>query len=283
MIVRKSYTRITLALDIIRRITAGDLRGYHEMRIIKHQIDLFDLIRVEPAARMEIVCDDPRVPLDQTNICWRAVALLQKEFGVSDNVRIGIEKRIPVQGGLAGGSTNAAAVLSILNELWGLGLSRAALADYGRRLGMDVPYYFWGATALDSEATGSITPIAAKVCLGCILCFPGFGVSTAAAYQGIDYSRIARQTEKTQRLRTALETGNLAAVFENLHNDFEYSVIRAHPPLARLRETLLQLGCRASLLSGSGSTMIGFTETVEQARQIHKKLACPGLVAATLD
>lgn len=140
-IIGKSYARVTLALDIVKKNRAGKYIGFHELGIIKHQIDLFDEIEIEESAETKIICDNSDVPVDESNTCWQAVNLVKKYFDIKENVLIKIEKKIPAQGGLAGGSSNGATTLKLLNKLWQLNLSTEKMIELGRKIGMDVPYF----------------------------------------------------------------------------------------------------------------------------------------------
>lgn len=277
----KSYTRVTLALDIIRRLTEGPYAGYHELHSIKHRIDLHDVITVEQSETMAITCNHPHVPQDERNVCWKAAALLKKECAVSENVHIIIEKRIPVQGGLAGGSANAATVLALLNTLWQLNLDAPRLCTIGRRVGMDVPYYFTGGTVFDTESTGVLEPIPTDISLAIVLVIPSFGVSTKQAYSIISYDRIARNTDKTCRMRHALLKNDRDAVIALMHNDFEESVFAQYPHLARIKKGLMRAGCLNAVMSGSGSTIVGIAEDRDHAQDIVSGLSVPAIITAT--
>ena len=154
-----SFTRVTLALDIIGKIDSGPLKGYHELSIIKHRIGLFDTLTVEESSATEIRCNNPLVPLDKTNSCRRALLAVGEALSVDINAVVTIDKKIPVMGGLAGGSANAATVIELVNTLWELGLTKEKMAEIGRTVGMDVPYFFTGNTAYDTEAGGILEPI----------------------------------------------------------------------------------------------------------------------------
>ena len=201
MLTARSYTRVTLALDIVRRIDDGPYKGYHELGTIKHKIDLFDTIGVEDSAEDAIECSDPLVPHDGRNICLAVAARLRRKFGIDRSVRITIGKKIPVMGGLAGGSANAATTLALLNRLWGLDLSTAECIDLARLVGMDVPYYFVGGTAFDAEAGLRLEPIESTCSFTFVLACPEFGVSTSAAYAGLDYGTIGRAAKDTALMR----------------------------------------------------------------------------------
>ena len=279
---RHSYTRLTLALDIIGRIKEGPWAGYHELAAIKHQIDLYDTIIIEPASKLSFECNDPQVPCNEKNLCLQAVTLLQKEYRVNRQVRIMVEKRIPVMGGLAGGSANAATTLQLLNELWKLRLSVRRLMDLGRMLGMDVPYYFTGGTVFDTEAKGFIEPLPTKINQTFVLAIPDFGVSTIEAYEGIDYGAIGHKRDITEQMLHYCLANNRQGVVSSIHNDFEESVFARHPRLKAIKRELLDAGCEAAALSGSGSTLFGIASDMEQAASVQKKISCRTMRVSTL-
>ena len=277
-----SYTRLTLALDVIGKIQDGPWKGYHELGTVKHQIDLCDTIRIEPSSRLSLKCDDPRVPCDEHNLCLQAVTLLQREYQIDHSVRITIDKRIPVQGGLAGGSANAATTLMMLNELWKLHLPRRQLMKLGQILGMDVPFYFYGHTAFDTEATGVCTPIETGIRLTFILAIPEFGVSTAEAYRGLDYGKTGKSVDLTESMKNYCLANDVQGVVSSIHNDFEASVFAAHPALAILRQELLDAGCSTAVLSGSGSTVFGIVPDGMDVASLQNKIKCRTIIASTL-
>ena len=280
--VKKSFTRVTLALDIIRRIENGPFGGYHELGIIKHQVDLFDEISIEDASKTQIECDNPLVPLDKHNICWRAVDLVREEFEIDKHVSIHIQKKIPVMGGLAGGSANGATTLMLLNELWNLGMNIDMLMKLGRRVGMDVPYYFTGRTAFDSETSDFPKAVPTDLKFVFILAVPDFGVATKDAYRGIDYSIIGRDSKKTEVMKKSFLENDRGAVLATVHNDFELSVFSAFPKLAQIKDELLQAGCVQAVMSGSGSTILGIAEDFRRAEEICRKLSFRTILTSTL-
>jgi 4-diphosphocytidyl-2-C-methyl-D-erythritol kinase len=267
-----SYTRITLALDIIKKLTDGEFAGYHELGIVKHQIDLGDIITIEKSAEMKIFCDNPNVPNDETNICWQTAEMLKKEFGVKENVSICIDKKIPVQGGLAGGSANAAETMKLLLELWQIEISLSKKIALSRKLGMDVPFYFYGKTAFDSEATGILQPLENNTPkLHFLLVIPPFGVSTKEAYSRIDYTKTGKKISSTEELKYGLTTGDFDKIKKNMHNDFEQSVFLSCPELSNIQNLLLDFGAGAAIMSGSGSTVMGLFADLEAAQAAERK------------
>jgi len=280
--VQKSYTRVTLALDIVKKLQDGPYAGYHELAIIKHQIDLYDTISVEEASYLSICCNNPLVPCDNNNICWKAVELIKNELKIDKSVKIDIEKNIPVMGGLAGGSANAATVLMLLNQFWQLNLSTDQLMQLGRKLGMDVPYYFLGGTAFDSEATGVLKKIQTALKFVFLLAIPDFGVSTGKAYQQLNYSLINNNRDKTGLMVNFLYDGDYHNVLKSMHNDFEHSVFLNYPELRNIKESLINAGCAQAIMSGSGSTIMGVADSISHAQEIQKKVPFKTIVVSTL-
>lgn len=278
----KSYTRITLGLDILGKMMSGPFKGYHELSTVKHQINLADTITILPSARLSLECDHPLVPCDERNLCLQAVTLLQSEYHIDHNVHISIRKNIPVRGGLAGGSANAATTLMMLNELWKLHLSTEELMDLGRKLGMDIPFYFIGKTAFDTEAGGVCRPIPTKIVFSFVLALPDFGVSTVDAYAGLDYTQLGKNLHLTEAIQQKCLANDTEGVVSCIHNDFEIPVFLKHPRLREFRDELLAAGCRNAILSGSGSTLLGIAPDYDTALQISRKISCRTIVATTL-
>jgi 4-diphosphocytidyl-2-C-methyl-D-erythritol kinase len=278
----KSYTRITLALDIISQIKQGPYKGFHELGTIKHLISLHDIITVEESPAMRIVCDNPAVPADSSNSCWKACELLKQRYGISANVSITIQKKIPVKGGLAGGSANAATTLALLCDLWKIRISTGDLIALSRDAGQDVPFYFLGPTAFDSEAGLVLTPVPNSIRFAMILVVPGFGVSTAEAYRNIDYSRVTKQTERTRAMREAFAAHDRAGIIRNVHNDFEPTVFERYPKLEEIKFKLIENGCETASLSGSGSTVMGILQSYKDFERIKNKIGSPCLLVSSV-
>jgi 4-diphosphocytidyl-2-C-methyl-D-erythritol kinase len=287
MITIDSPTRVTLSLDIIKKLTGGPYAGYHELGIVKHQISLADTLSVEllgdDKADVDVVeCDDPRVPCDDTNICVKACRFVRERFGRSGFFRIAIGKRIPVMGGMAGGSANAAAMLRAIDGIWELRLTADQFREIGRELGMDVPFFFNGGTAFDSEAAGVLKPIDTALRLHIVLAIPEFGVSTKEAYGSIDYNRVAQKVSLTGAMMGAFLGNDFNGVINSMHNDFELTVFERYPRLREIRDDLVEAGCAAACMSGSGSTIIGIAKDKHDAERIAGKVDCKTIVTETL-
>jgi 4-diphosphocytidyl-2-C-methyl-D-erythritol kinase len=277
----KSFTRITLALDIVGKIRNEPFAGFHELGAIKHKIDLHDVISVEESDEMGIECKDPRVPIDAANICWKACEILKSAFGISQNALIGIKKNIPVQGGLAGGSANAATAFLLLNELWNLKADNATLGELSRKAGMDVPFYFAGDTAFDTEAGGILQPLPTSLRFEAILIMPDFGVSTKEAYREIDYSLIGQNSASTRAMREAFLNNDRMGVINNMHNDFELTVFKQFPLLGQIKKQLLDEGCANAVLSGSGSCVLGILESQKDFERIKSRIGMRALLVSS--
>ncbi len=291
MITIDSPTRVTLSLDIIRRLADGAYAGYHELGIVKHQISLADTLRVELLrdcginTDTDIVeCGDPRVPRDGSNICVKTCRLVRERFGLAGYFRIGIDKRIPVMGGMAGGSANAAAMLRALDKIWNLGLTTEQFRNLGRELGMDVPFFFDGGTAFDSESTGILRHVDTALKLHLVLAIPEFGVSTKEAYGSIDYNRVAQNVSLTDAMAKAFSANDFDGVAGSVHNDFELTVFERYPRLREIRDGLIKAGCAAACMTGSGSTIVGIAEDEDSARKIADAVGvnCKTIVTNTL-
>ena len=272
LLTEKSFTRITLALDIVRKINNGPFKGYHDLSIIKHRIGLYDTITVEDAKTTRIACSDPRVPLDGRNLCLRAIDAIKKATGVDKNAAVFIEKKIPVMGGLAGGSANAATTMRLLDALWELGFDNNKMMEIGRTLGMDVPYFFSGKTAFDTEAGGVLEPISTSCRFDFLLVTPDFGVSTKEAYAALDYSMTGKNASVTKAMREAMTNNDRQGVIERIHNDFELSVFLRHPELASIKQRLLDAGCKSVAMTGSGSTIFGIIDRDCDIELLRKKV-----------
>ncbi len=265
----RSYARVTLALDIIRKLPSG----FHELNTIKQMIDLHDTLTFSDSDSIEILCDASNFPTGNSNIIWKAISLVKREFGIDYAVRVDVEKKIPIGGGLAGGSSNCAATIEALDKLWALDLNIDKKAELGRMLGMDVPYFFYGGTCFDTEATARIFKLRDISVMDILVINPGYGVSTRKAYENLDHDKIGK-TLSAEKMRQAIEQGKEKEEIARLmHNDFEYSVFEAYPKLREIKQELIQRGAIGASLSGSGATVIGLFDDEIKARETAADLA----------
>jgi 4-diphosphocytidyl-2-C-methyl-D-erythritol kinase len=233
-------------------------------------IALGDALQLTEASRIEVESDHPQVPTGRANLAFRAAELLCLETGISRGVRINIKKRIPIAAGLAGGSTDAAAVLRGLNSLWKLGLPDKVLFELAARLGSDVAFCLLGGTALGRGRGEKLTVLPPLPRCGVIIVKMPFAVSTKEVYQR--FRQNLAQVPTTERMLHALHSGSRQVVMEAMSNMLEQVTITMHPEIAKVKELLLKAGAGGVLMSGSGPTVFGLTETLDEAQQVASRI-----------
>ncbi|MBR3736869.1 MAG: 4-(cytidine 5'-diphospho)-2-C-methyl-D-erythritol kinase [Lachnospiraceae bacterium] len=263
----KAYAKINLTLDI----TGRREDGYHLLRSIMQQISVFDTVELKKADKisLELIadggsgCSHEVVPADGRNIAWKAAELILKEAGISSGVEIILHKNIPAAAGLAGGSTDAAAVLKGINKLYGLGYDADKLCALGVRLGADVPFCIKGGTAM-AEGIGDKLGILPAPDKAEILLFKlPMEVSTKEVYQAYDALEVTQREDKSGRLEELLKNGSAgpAAVASCLMNVLAEVTEVQHPVIKDIRTDMLEQGAVGALMSGSGPSVFGiFTD-----------------------
>ncbi|MCL1926649.1 MAG: 4-(cytidine 5'-diphospho)-2-C-methyl-D-erythritol kinase [Syntrophorhabdaceae bacterium] len=252
-------------LNLFLRVFGKRPDGYHDIRSVMTPVSLYDEVILEKAAEangITVECDAAEVPTDETNSCWRAASLFREWCGFTWGVRITIRKRIPVEAGLGGGSSDAAATLKCLCALTGLRPSPAEYLSMAARIGADVPFFTMGTTALVEGYGDILTPMPLDTLFYAVIVKPSFGLSTREGY-----ARLKRDV--TQRP----ESGNvplfpsLTALALSVRNDFEDAWAMEFPEIARIKEELLSAGALAAGLSGSGSALFGLFPSESEARE----------------
>jgi 4-diphosphocytidyl-2-C-methyl-D-erythritol kinase len=279
-LVARSYAKVNLGLEVLG--VRAD--GYHELRTLFQTVDLHDqvTVRLRPRSRtIEVECEHPLVPADDTNLAYKAAAALRQFARVTGGVSIEIEKRIPVGGGLGGGSSNAAVVLLSLDRLWKLGLGPAGLHPLARRLGADVPYFLVGGTALGLARGDEVYPLHRQIRGHVVIADPGSPVSTAAVFRRIDARLTPRENSNTI-FRFASRDLDRGA-WSLLANDLEPAALEESPDLkvrsGRIRGLLVRGGALLAALSGSGSSYFGFFDDPVRARSAAMALRRAGIRA----
>jgi len=268
-----SFAKINLDL----RILGVRPDGFHDLKTVFRSLALFDTVTVTARrGAMVITCDEPDIPTDHRNLVWKAASLLHRTVtGKSTPPRdlaIDLRKRVPAEAGLGGGSSNAAMTLLALNKLWKLDFDLASLSRIGSRLGADVPYFLCGGTARGLGRGDDIYPLADMPPVHVVILRPGFGVATSDAYKWFDEE--SRRPMKEPVLRTVPQ--GWPAWSAPLRNDLEIAVVRHHPAIARMRQSLLDAGAAFAAMSGSGSAVFGLFERSDAARRTANDLARPG-------
>ena len=264
----KAPAKINLGLCI----TGRRADGYHDILSIFQTVDLCDTLTINSAGSGRLTCDAADVPPGADNIVLRAEELFYAQFGISERVNFTLEKRIPVGGGLGGGSSDAAAALRGLRTAHGIDASDDELCGIAGRLGSDIPFLIKGGAAVVSGRGEVIAEAHWPFDLTYVLVYPGFGVSTAWAYGSVknyggNYKRYLKVTEKL--LGGVLSQDEF---FDAVSNDFEPVVFGSYPVLEDIRNELLTHGARRALLTGSGSTMVGMFEESGAARACTTKM-----------
>jgi 4-diphosphocytidyl-2-C-methyl-D-erythritol kinase len=275
----RSFAKVNLGLEVL------GLRddGYHELRTLFQTIDLHDDVVLRPRPRGVVVrCDHPLVPEDGTNLAARAAEALRAFARVRAGVEIEIRKRVPVGGGLGGGSSNAAAVLLGLDRLWKLGLGPDGLHRLARRLGADVPYFLLGGTALGLSRGDEVYPLRRQLRAHVVVVDPGVHVSTARVFARVDAGLTPRLNSNSIFYFVSRELEG-AGGFRFLVNDLEEAALEEAPALreqaGRIRAVLLEGGACLAALSGSGASYFGLFEGAGPAERARATLAARGFRA----
>jgi len=273
----RAHAKINLSLAV------GPVRpdGYHPLETVFQSLALHDTLSVTVRrGPFALTCTDPEVPVDARNLVWRAAQQVWEALGrrgEPHGVAIAINKHIPMQAGLGGGSADAAAALVVLHRLWTAKRARTDLATIAARLGADVPFFLMGGTALGLGRGDDLYPLTDATPYHVVLALPGFGVSTSAAYGWLDADRRAGVTAQALHGEASLALWpgrNLRVV-----NDLEAPVLRRHPALARVREALARAGADAAAMTGSGSAVFGLFATAARARRAAESVAGQGTMA----
>lgn len=272
----KALAKINLGLDVLRRREDG----YHEVKMIMQTISLHDDLEIRRIKTPEIQVKTNLyyLPTNENNLVYKAAKLLMDEFGIKEGVAIQLKKRIPVAAGMAGGSTDGAAVLWGMNQMYGLGLSRQELMERGVKLGADVPYCVQRGTAL-AEGIGerlSVLPSMPKCTI--LIAKPGISVSTKFVYENLHANDLKpEQHPDVDRMIEAMEEKNLDLLCERMGNVLETVTIPAYPVIQEIKEHMMACGAAGAMMSGSGPTVFGIFHSPVQAKAAMKDLKVNGL------
>jgi 4-diphosphocytidyl-2-C-methyl-D-erythritol kinase len=260
---KRSPCKVNLLLNILGRRADG----FHELETVFHPVALFDTLTVERGGgAIALTCSDPRLPTDAGNLVHRAATMFREAAGVSDGMRIHLEKRIPQAAGLGGGSGNAATTLLALNQLFDSPLTPARLHELAARLGSDVPFFLQDRPALATGRGESLEPLAQFPVLrgkAFLLIHPGFGIATAWAYQQLAQfpGALNGHRGRARSLVELLQAADFEKAATALYNSLEAPAFAKYPVLALYQEFLRSHGALAALMSGSGSTTFAVTAT----------------------
>lgn len=275
----KAMAKVNLGLDVLRRREDG----YHEVRMIMQTIDLYDVINIEKntTGTIRITCDREDLECDDNNLIYKAAVKILDYAGIKQGFDIALEKNIPIAAGMAGGSTDAAATLVGINKILNLGLSTQELKNIGVQIGADVPYCIQGGTQL-SEGIGEVLTILppAPDCI-VLVAKPTIGVSTKYVYENLNVHKITDHPDIDGMLMS-IRTNDLMGVVSTMDNILENVTIKEYPLIGELKDTMVQAGALASLMSGSGPTVFGIFDDRDKANNALKKLSADSRVEKAL-
>ena len=266
-IIIESYGKINLGLDVLYKREDG----YHEIRTIMQQISLSDILTLrEMREDIALESNNKDLPLDSSNLVYKAWKAMQQKSGINRGIEINIHKRIPIAAGLAGGSTNASAALKGINELWDLGLKEEELRDIGVEIGADVPYCLMGGTALAEGIGEKLTKLKDFKGKDLLLINPGIAISTAQVYNSLKLEKHPRVDIKS--IISSIEKDDIKSVAENIVNVMEEVVIERNPIISEIKKDMIKYGALGSLMSGSGATVFGLFQDEDKSKYCKEKL-----------
>jgi 4-diphosphocytidyl-2-C-methyl-D-erythritol kinase len=270
-VVLRTSAKVNLALEVLGK--RGD--GYHEIATVLQAVDLFDRLKLEAADTLSLHTDDPDLPTDDGNLVMRAARLLRKAAGIEAGARIRLSKRIPVAAGLGGGSSDAAAALWGLSQLWRLRWPKARLQELAVELGMDVPFFLGTGRAVARGRGERLTTLPGGGGYALVLVNPRVPLSTREVYGRVPAGWRAEATG-TERVIEALRTRNVNTVASALTNNLESVVEPVLPVIGRMKAALLAAGALGAIMSGSGPTVFGMARSLDHARQIRTRVSRAG-------
>ena len=245
---RRAYAKINLGLDVLRRRE----NGYHDVKMVMQTVGIYDELTFEKIKEGIIVTTDKEeLPTDKGNLIYRAAELLTEKYQIREGIRISLKKNIPIAAGMAGGSTDAAAVFHGMNTLFNLHMDEKTMREEGVKIGADVPYCIMGGTAL-SEGIGEVltalpAPPKAVLCIA----KPDINVSTKFVYENLHIDGMVQ----------AIREGDLRGITDRMANVLETVTVKEYPIIEEIKKKMLESGAENALMSGSGPTVFGvFTE-----------------------
>ncbi|MCR4695402.1 MAG: 4-(cytidine 5'-diphospho)-2-C-methyl-D-erythritol kinase [Pseudobutyrivibrio sp.] len=272
----KALAKINLGLDV----TGIREDGYHQVRMIMQTVNLFDSLNISKNREKEIRLSTNLgfLPVNDDNLCVKAARLLLDEFSIKDGVDIKLTKHIPVAAGMAGGSSDAAAVLFGVNRIFRLGLSKKELMARGVKIGADVPYCLMRGTALAEGIGEELTVLDPMIKCPVLIAKPGISVSTKEVYQALDSCFDTVTHPDIDALILDIQNKDLKSLCSHMGNVLQEVTIPKHPIIADIKQNMVDNGALGAMMSGSGPTVFGFFEDMKTAREAKQKLTETGMV-----
>ncbi len=271
----KAYGKINLSLDV----TGKRENGYHDVRMIMQTVGIYDQILLTRTDKpgITVTTNLSFLPVDENNLVYKAAKLLMDEFNIESGLNINLKKNIPVAAGMAGGSSDAAAVLVGVNNMFGLNLSKKDLMERGVKLGADVPYCVMRGTALAEGIGEVLTPLAPMPDCYILIAKPHISVSTAFVYKNLKLDTIERHPD-VDRVASYIAAGDIAGIADSMDNILETVTVPAYPVINDLKVMMKENGALNSMMSGSGPTVFGIFDDKEKADSAYSIVEKSGLV-----
>lgn len=265
----KALAKINLGLDVVRRREDG----YHEVRMIMQTIHLYDRLDIKRTQEpgIQIQTNLSFLPVNENNLIYKAAKLLMDEFSITDGVSVKLDKRIPVAAGMAGGSTDAAAMLIGVNRLFSLGLTKRQLMERGVQIGADVPYCIMRGTALAEGIGEELSPLPPMVKCPVLIAKPSISVSTKFVYQNLKLDDTTIHPD-IDRLIEDIKAKNLHDIAAHMGNVLETVTIPNYPVIDEIKKHMLSNGAVGAMMSGSGSTVFGLFDDEDTAKKAYKAM-----------
>ena len=265
---KKAYAKINLGLDVVRRLE----NGYHEVKMVMQTVGIYDVLTFEKIEEGIVVSTDSgELPTDENNLIYKAARLMKERFDVQEGVRIHLQKNIPIAAGMAGGSTDAAATLKGMNDLFDLKCSLEELQEIGVRIGADVPYCVMGGTALAEGIGEKLTALPAAPDCFLVVAKPDINVSTKYVYEHLDAEGVEKHPD-IDGMVEAIRNQDLDGVCKRMENVLETVTEKKYPVISELKKMLLDAGAENSLMSGSGPTVFAIFKEEAKANEALKKV-----------
>lgn len=268
---RNAYAKVNLALDVLRRREDG----YHDVCMIMQNLSLYDTLTftMEEADTLAITlsCDKEFVPCDERNLIYKAIVLMGETYHLTGHIHVELVKRIPVEAGMAGGSTDCAAAFHAMRELYGLDVSDQELMKLGVKLGADVPYCIMAKTAL-SEGIGEVlTEVAPLPDCFVVVAKPTISVSTKMVYENLHANELQHHPDVAGMIE-ALKQGDLSGVASRMENVLETVTTKLYPQIEEIKQSMKESGAENAIMSGSGPTVFGLYRGKAIAEQAAEKI-----------
>lgn len=261
----RAYGKINLSLDVRGRRE----NGYHDVSMVMQTVDIYDIIslnKLENEDEIKLTANVDNIPLDETNIVYKAVKLVKEEYGINEGVLAHIEKHLPIAAGMGGGSSDCAAALRGMNRLFELGLSDEKLEELGVRLGADVPFLIKGGIALAEGIGEKLTTLPAFPECVLVIAKPDLGVSTKEVYEAFDGLKEVKHPD-IGKLVNSLGNTKLKDIVKLLGNVLEEVTVNKYKIIEKIKTLLLENDAVFSMMTGSGPTVFGIFENSEQAEK----------------